>query len=270
MSSILFLLVIQAFLETLQIEAQPIQFSYFPENKNGNLKTCKGRLLSQNLSAKGLPFEFWNSFFVDDSFFLFQNHQELQNAIEQLNRHFARFGLIMHIGNGNTKSKSECMFFPASLMEANKQTKEKKNLEDITLSDGKMIHFVQHFKYLGSTITPLLNEDTKIEERIKKAKSIMGASRHFFNNKDINRRIKKEIYIAGPLNALLWGCESWNLMKKNLDKLKSFHHRVIRRILNIKWNQVREDHIKIKRLENSSSISPTLTMHILTGEQQHT
>jgi hypothetical protein len=32
--------------------------------------------------------------------------------------------------------------------------------------------------------------------------------------------------------------------KKNLNKLKSFHHGAIRRILKIKWNQVREDHIK--------------------------
>ena len=76
----------------------------------------------------------------------------------------------------------------------------------------------------------------------------MGASRHFFDNRDIDRRIKKEIYVAGPLNALLWGCESWNLIKKNLDKLKSFHHGAIRRILNIKWNQVREDHIKNKEI----------------------
>jgi hypothetical protein len=136
MLPILFLFIIQAFLETLQIDGQPIQFSHFPENKNRNLKTCKGRLV-QNSSAKGLPFEFWNSFFVDGSFFLFQNLQELQNAIEQLNSHFARFGLIMYLGNEKTKSKSECMFFPASLMEAKEQIQGKMIPEDITLPDKK-------------------------------------------------------------------------------------------------------------------------------------
>ncbi len=59
-----------------------------------------------------------------------------------------------------------------------------------------------------------------IELRIKKAKSIMGALRHFFD-KDVDWRVKTEIYIAGPLNALLWGCESWNLMKSNLERLRS-------------------------------------------------
>jgi len=33
----------------------------------------------------------------------------------------------------------------------------------------------------------------------------MGAAKHFFDNKDVDKRIKAQIYVAGPLNALLWG-----------------------------------------------------------------
>ena len=98
----------------------------------------------------------------------------------------------------------------------------------ILLPNGKKVHFTNKFKYLGSLITPLLNEDSEIEARINKAKSIMGASKYFFDNKDINKRVKSEIYVAGPLNALLWGCESWNLTKQNLNKLTAFHHSAIR------------------------------------------
>ncbi len=61
----------------------------------------------------------------------------------------------------------------------------------------------------------------------------MGASKHFFNNKDVDCRVKAQVYIAGPLNALLWGYQSWNLNKKNLNKLQSFHHGAIRWILSI-------------------------------------
>jgi hypothetical protein len=50
--------------------------------------------------------------------------------------------------------------------------------------------------------------------------------------------------VVAPLNALLWGCETWNLTKQNLNILRSFHHGAIRRILAIKWNQLREKHIK--------------------------
>jgi len=244
MSSVLFLFVMQAFLETLQLKNPPILFTHFPENKNGNIKTKKGRLLSQNTKARGTPFTFNSSFYVDDSFFLFQTKQQLEQAIIDLDHHFTRFGLIMHLGTPKTKSKSEAMYFSPSLKQAKEDFDNNVLPEDIFLPDNKKIHFVNKFKYLGSIITPLLNEDLEVETRIKKAKSPMGAARHFFDNKDVDKRIKSQIYVAGPLNALLWGCESWNLTKNNLRKLTAFHHGAIRRILGIKWSQVREQHIK--------------------------
>ena len=103
-------------------------------------------------------------------------------------------------------------------------------------------------KYLRSLITPLLNEDLEIDTRIKKAKSLMEAAKHFFDNKDIDKRIKSQVYVTGSLNVLLLGCESWNLTKDNLRKLTVFHHGAIRRILRIKWSQVREQHIKNKEV----------------------
>jgi hypothetical protein len=50
--------------------------------------------------------------------------------------------------------------------------------------------------------------------------------------------------MAGPLNALLWGCQSWNLSKRNIDQLNVFHHSAIRWILGIKMTQVKEERIK--------------------------
>jgi hypothetical protein len=37
---------------------------------------------------------------------------------------------------------------------------------------------------------------------------------------------------------------SLGILPKNLNKLWSFHHGVLRRILHIKWSQVQEKHIK--------------------------
>ena len=76
----------------------------------------------------------------------------------------------------------------------------------------------------------------------------MGVAKSFFDNKDVDKRIKCQIYVAGPLNALLWGCETWNLTKRNLNRLSSFHHGAIRRILVISWREVREKHIKNKEV----------------------
>jgi hypothetical protein len=82
------------------------------------------------------------------------------------------FGLTMHVGSPTTKYKTDCMFFPATLNPA--ITQVEKNL---------LLDFVTKFKFLGSFITPLLNENAEIDSRIKKAKSIMGASRSFFSMK---------------------------------------------------------------------------------------
>mmetsp|Transcript_1493 Transcript_1493/g.2313 ORF Transcript_1493/g.2313 Transcript_1493/m.2313 type:complete len:881 (+) Transcript_1493:452-3094(+) len=263
MSPVLFLFVIQAFLETLQLTAQPAQFTFFPDNKNNNSKTQKGRLLSQNTTAKGNPFFFNSSFYVDDSFFLFQSRSELHQAITEINEHFSRFGLTMHLGSGTVKAKSEAMYFPPSLKLAKYEFVNNILPDDIILENGKKVHYVNKFKYLGSFITPLLNEDYEIDMRIKKAKSIMGAAKHFFNNKDVDKRIKAQIYVAGPLNALLWGCETWNLTKYNLNKLMSFHHSAIRRILGIRWDQVREKHIKNKEVRGLLCNIPNIDAYIV-------
>ena len=71
----------------------------------------------------------------------------------------------------------------------------------------------------------------------------MGLLRHFFNCKDIDLNIKYWIYMAGPLNILLWGSESCNLSTQNQEKLNAFHHTKIRQILGIWMDEVIEYHI---------------------------
>ena len=46
---------------------------------------------------------------------------------------------------------------------------------------------------------------------------------------------------------MVWGCQSWALTKILTKKLEVFHMRYLRRILHIKWNDVRE--LKIKNIQ---------------------
>jgi len=71
MSPILFLFVMQAFMDTLKIDTPPAEFRYFPEHKNGNLASLNGRLIGQPTASKGNLFHFNKSFYVDDSVFLY-------------------------------------------------------------------------------------------------------------------------------------------------------------------------------------------------------
>ena len=58
-------------------------------------------------------------------------------------------------GNQIDKSKSEAMFFPASLEQAKNDYNDKLP-KDLLLPNNKKGDYVMKFKYLGSIITPLL------------------------------------------------------------------------------------------------------------------
>jgi hypothetical protein len=104
----------------------------------------------------------------------------------------------MHLGSETSRSKSEAMFFLSSLKQARFNYDNDILPNDLQLPNKIKVHFVKNFKYLGSVITPLLNEDAEINIRIKKAKSIMGASKHFFDNKDIDKKINPKSISPGP------------------------------------------------------------------------
>ena len=171
--------------------------------------------------------------------------ESLTNLTQALFSHLAKFGLKMHVGTATEKSKSVAMYFPATLKEAQDLNKTKSLLPDIKLNNNtNQIHFVQNFKYLGSIISNDLKEDTEIKARIKKAWSVIGAMKFVLKNKDVDLNTKIFLYITAPLQALLWGAESWSLSKTNLNALNVFHHSAIRWILGIKMNQVKEKKIK--------------------------
>ena len=50
--------------------------------------------------------------YVDDRDFVFESRHQLETGNPLLLRHFANFGLEMHIGKENKPSKTECVFFP--------------------------------------------------------------------------------------------------------------------------------------------------------------
>jgi hypothetical protein len=99
-----------------------------------------------------------------------------------------------------------------------------------------MVHIVKHFKYLGAYISDTMKEDFEMQTRISKAWSVLGT--HQSQSQSL-------LYIGGLVNALLWGAESWNLFKQNLNKLSAFYHSVKRWILGNNMERVKNEKIKL-------------------------
>jgi hypothetical protein len=179
-----------------------------------------------------------------------------------IKEHFETFGLKMHFGQDGSESKTEAMFFPASLRDnASKNNDVKIGLRN---TDGGYITTTNSFKYLGSTITPDLHKDVKIRARMNKGTAQVAMMIKFYRAKNISLKTKRNIFIATAINTVLWGCESWTTSESNCKRLVSFQHKCIRRILNINMLQVERDRIKNKtvreRIDNIPHILDIITL----------
>ena len=224
-------------------------------------------------------FQMIQTLFLDDGAFVFESREDLTKGVEIIKKVFEYFGLEMHVGRNGEKSKTECVFFPPpqffKLPEAltyeqdadendtaittkpkNKTLSLKKmdNLYD-NLDETKRIHlddgyvdFTKHFKYLGNYISYHLRDDYDIDKRLDQAYKSMGALNSFWSNPYVDMYYKHTIFMAIPINLLLWGCESWALRESHYDKLDAFLHKSIRRILRITITEVREEKIRNERI----------------------
>ena len=149
----------------------------------------------------------------------------------------------------------EAMFFPASISQAKE---EHDNVpQSFMISNGEnTIHFTRTFKYLGSLINMALNEDDKILHRIRNTWNQMGMMRQLLKCRDICMEVKYWAYVAGPLNTILWGSESWNLTKTSRNKLNVFHHSAIHYILGVRMKRVQEEEKIQQRQQKDLSQHP--------------
>jgi hypothetical protein len=74
----------------------------------GQLSSHTLKCSSKTLSA----YEIIQCLYVDDGAFPFDTRDSLLEGMKLIHRHFACFGLEMHIGRNGGRSKTECVFFP--------------------------------------------------------------------------------------------------------------------------------------------------------------
>ena len=80
-------------------------------------------------------------------------------------------------------------------------------------------------------------------KRLATENASMGAMSKIWDNDHVDTYSKYLIPKAIPCNLLLWGCESWHLIKSFIASLGVFLHRGIMRIQKIRMSKVIEQHI---------------------------
>ena len=179
--------------------------------------------------------------FADDCALNATNEGEMQQEMDSFSSACDNFGLTI-----STK-KTEVLHQPAP---------GNVYLEPNITVKGQRLQAVEHFTYLGSTLSRSANIDAEVNNRISKASSAFGRLRKtVWERRGIRQSTKVQVYKAVVLSTLLYGCETWTIYRRHEKQLQQFHLRCLRSILNIRWQDRIPDTEVLERAELPSVIT---------------
>jgi hypothetical protein len=118
MAPVLFLFLMFAFAETLEIEWKAAKIDVCTVRSIVGRKLAlgegkiRGHLSKEYMSRVLTAVEIFQCLYVDDEAFIFLSWASMTRGLALVHKHFGRLGLEMHIGRNNAPSKTECIFFP--------------------------------------------------------------------------------------------------------------------------------------------------------------
>jgi hypothetical protein len=232
----LFLFVIQAALETM--DDWPADKPVFHTREDGEITGASAH------RKRGITlFELWAALFADDCALLFTTREDMVKATEYLYHHLRRFGLLMHIGRGNTASKTEAMYFPPP-----RKPSDSGDQTNFAVADG-FVSFTTEFRYLGSIIHQSLTSDADVDARITQGRAAFGAlNTCFFSSRRASELDKGIVFNGLCLSILLYGSESWCLREDLAQRLRVFYNSCVRKMCRVTMRQVWRHHITTKSL----------------------
>ena len=106
----------------------------------------------------------------------------------------------------------------------------------------QILQAVDKFTYLGSTMSREVHIDDEINTRIAKASAAFGRLRsNVWERKGIKLCTKIKVYRAVVMTTLLYACESWTVYSRHTKALNHFHMTCLRRLMNVKWQDMIPD-----------------------------
>ncbi|RXM98263.1 RNA-directed DNA polymerase from mobile element jockey [Acipenser ruthenus] len=115
--------------------------------------------------------------------------------------------------------------------------------------DGTQIEQVQEFKYLGSVVQEKkVASSTDVHGRIGQAiAAFVSLKWCLWKRANISVKTKIRLFRTLILPILLYGSETWTLLKQDLNKLEVFQMRCLRQILSISLrDRIRNETIRIR------------------------
>ncbi len=136
---------------------------------------------------------------------------------------------ISWITNMETVKENLKKEVPSILKEKNLQVNETKS-EEYVIKRGEDESW-KNCKYLGS----LLETDKDINRRKILATNTYNQLKYIFENKKTSEKTKFRIFKSHVESIFTYNCELWTLTKKHEESIDIFQRKLMRRILNLNW-----------------------------------
>jgi hypothetical protein len=127
----------------------------------------------------------------------------------------------LEIGLGINNSKTKYMKVSPSLA--------RRTVEDLEVGEYKF-ESVEKFIYLGTELNVNNNLSSEIRRRIEQGNRAYYANRNLMKCRLISRSTKIKIYQTLIRPVVTYGCEAWVLSTQNMNALRIFERKVLRRI----------------------------------------
>lgn len=162
--------------------------------------------------------------FADDAAICALTEEDLQTIIQVFYETFSEFGLELAI------NKTQVMLQKAFPQE------ERPN--PTILIHGQPLEVVKQFKYLGSQLHHDASTSAEIAWRVKQsAAAFSKLYQRIWKRRHISIKTKIKTYKTTIVPCMIFGSESWNCSRRELQKLNGLQYRQLRSIFGKKWNE---------------------------------
>ncbi|KAJ4431048.1 hypothetical protein ANN_19641 [Periplaneta americana] len=108
---------------------------------------------------------------------------------------------------------------------------------------------VEKFKYLGATITSINGTREEIKRRINMRNACYYSVEKLLSSSLLSKNLKVRIYKTIILPVVLYGCETWTLTLREVQRLRVFENNVLRKIFGAKRDEVTGEWRKLHNAE---------------------
>ena len=132
-------------------------------------------------------------------------------------------------------------------------------LEPNILLNNKHLKVVQHFTYLGSTVSDDNSLEKEVERRVSSAAAAFGKlNTKVWKRPGIQLITKCNVYRAVVLSCLLYSAETYILYRRHIRPLQRLQMSQLRQLMNIIWRD-RVSDVEIRQRAGMPSVEAMLT-----------